>query len=147
MSIGKSMLGRRHVLPSVVASLAELMVEGTFPSGTYLVTVHQPISSDDGDLEKALYGSFLPVPETKLFPLPNPKDYDAEKMPGIVTPAKVGRVTLKEGRKRMTLKVVSKGDRPIQVRVVPCGRPFHLLNVDPGRISLSFDRSKPSTRI
>lgn len=115
MSIGKSMLGRRHVLPSVVSSLAELMVEGTFPSGTYLVTVHRPISSDDGDLEKALYGSFLPIPATDIFPLPDPKEYDTEKIPGIVVSAKEGRIAMKEGRKRMTLKVVSKGDRPIQV--------------------------------
>ena len=117
MSIGKCMLGRRHVLPSVVSSLAELMVEGTFPSGTYLVTVHNPISSDDGDLEKALYGSFVPIPAKDLFPLPDPKEYDREKMPGNVTPAKEGNITMKAGRKRMTLKVVSKGDRPIQVRV------------------------------
>ena len=54
MSIGKTMLGRRHVMPSVVSSLAELMVEGTFPTGTYLVTVHHPISTDDGDLEKGI---------------------------------------------------------------------------------------------
>ncbi len=117
MSIGKTMLGRRHVLPSVVSSLAELMVEGTFPSGTYLVTVHDPISSDDGDLEKALYGSFLPIPGTDLFPLSDPKEYDLEKKPGIVLPVKEGRITVKEGRRRITLKVVSKGDRPIQVRV------------------------------
>lgn len=117
MSIGKCMLGRRHVLPSVVSSLAELMVEGTFPSGTYLVTVHNPISSDDGDLEKALYGSFVPIPAKDLFPLPDPKEYDREKMPGNVTPAKEGNIIMKAGRKRMTLKVVSKGDRPIQVRV------------------------------
>lgn len=118
MSIGKSMLGRRHVLPSVVSSLAELMVEGTFPSGTYLVTVHHPISSDDGDLEKAFHGSFLPLPATNLFPLPDPKEYDTEKMPGTVLPVKEGRISVKEGRKRMILKVVSKGDRPIQVRVL-----------------------------
>lgn len=117
MSIGKCMLGRRHVLPSVVYSLVELMVEGTFPSGTYLVTVHHPISSDDGDLEKALYGSFVPIPAKDLFPLPDPTDYDKEKMPGNVTLAKEGNITMKAGRKRMTLKVVSKGDRPIQVRV------------------------------
>ena len=117
MSIGKTMLGRRHVLPSVVSSLAELMVEGTFPSGTYLVTIHHPISSEDGDLEKALYGSFLPVPAVDLFPVPDPKEYDTEKMPGAVVPAKEGRIVVKEGRKRMTLKVVSKGDRPIQVRI------------------------------
>jgi urease len=38
MAIGKTMLGRRHVQPSVVATLAEIMVEGTFPTGTYLVS-------------------------------------------------------------------------------------------------------------
>ena len=118
MSFGKTMLGRRHVLPSVTSSLVELMVEGTFPSGTYLVTVHHPISSDDGDLEKALYGSFLPVPAIDLFPLPDPRQYDAENMPGIVVPVKEGIITVKEGRKRMKLKVVSKGDRPIQVSVL-----------------------------
>lgn len=118
MSIGKTMLGRRHVLPSVVFSLTELMIEGTFHSGTYLVTVHHPISSDDGDLEKALYGSFLTVPATELFPLPDPKEYDGENMPGLVVPVREGKIALKEGRKRMTLKVVSKGDRPIQVRVL-----------------------------
>lgn len=117
MSIGKTMLGRRHVLPSVTSSLAELMVEGTFPSGTYLVTVHHPISSDDGDLEKALYGSFLPIPAMDLFPKPDPREYDAENMPGTVVPLNEGTITVKEGRKRIRLKVVSKGDRPIQVCV------------------------------
>ena len=126
MSIGKTMLGRRHVLPSVVSSLTELMVEGTFPSGTYLVTVHHPVSSDDGDLEKALYGSFLPIPATDLFPLPDPEKFYTENMPGIVVPIKEGRITVKEGRRRMTLKVVSKGDRPIQVRVLL--RVVNLLN-------------------
>ena len=103
------------MLPSVVSSLAELMVEGTFPSGTYLVTVHCPISTDDGDLEKALYGSFLPVPSQALFPLPNPKQYESVHMPGVVIAVKEGKITLKEGRKRIRLTVTSKGDRPIQV--------------------------------
>jgi urease len=115
MSIGKTMLGRRHVLPSVVATLVELQVEGTFPSGTYLVTVHHPISSDEGDLERALYGSFLPVPSREAFPDPDPEDYVPEKMPGAVIPAKHARIVLNDGRKRIRLKVMSKGDRPIQV--------------------------------
>ena len=115
MSIGKTMLGRRHVLPSVVSTLSELMIEGTFPSGTYLVTVHHPISSDDGDLDKALFGSFLPVPSNELFPLPQPNIYDAQKLPGAVVPVKEGKIMIHEGRKRIRLKVVSKGDRPIQV--------------------------------
>jgi urease len=115
MSIGKTMLGRRHVLPSVVTSLHELQVEGTFPSGTYLVTVHNPISSEDGNLEKALYGSFLPIPPKEAFPEPNPLDYEPTKLPGAVIPVKDVRVTLNEGRKRIALKVMSRGDRPIQV--------------------------------
>ena len=115
MSIGKTMLGRRHVLPSVVSSLGELMVEGTFPSGTYLVTVHQPISSDDGDLEQALYGSFLPVPKTEIFTLPDPSEYELRKMPGAVVPVKTGTITVHADRKRIRLTVTSKGDRPIQV--------------------------------
>lgn len=115
MSIGKTMLGRRHVLPSVISSLSVLMVEGTFPSGTYLVTVDHPISSDDGDLEKALYGSFLPIPSKEQFSLPDANVYDADNMPGAVVTVKEGTIALKEGRKRIRLKVVSKGDRPIQV--------------------------------
>jgi urease len=116
MSIGTQMLGRRHVQPSVITSLTEMMVEGTFPSGTYLVTVHHPIATDDGDLEKALYGSFLPTPSQDLFPLPDPAVYEHQKLPGAVIPVKEGKIILNEGRKRIRIKVTSKGDRPIQVR-------------------------------
>ncbi|KAL4891693.1 hypothetical protein BDV59DRAFT_181516 [Aspergillus ambiguus] len=132
MSIGKTMLGRRHVLPSVPATLLELQVEGTFPTGTYLVTVHHPISSDDGDLERALYGSFLPVPPADAFPDPKPEDYEPERMPGAVIPVKNERITLNEGRKRIKLKVMSKGDRPIQV-----GSHYHFIETNP---QLHFDR-------
>lgn len=114
MAIGKTMLGRRHVLPSVVSTLTEIMVEGTFPSGTFLVTVHHPISSDDGDLAKALYGSFLPVPSAESFPLPDLLEYGLQGKPGAIVPAK-GRIILNEGRKRRRLRITSKGDRPIQV--------------------------------
>lgn len=109
------MLGRRHVLPSVLSTLTELMVEGTFPTGTYLVTVHHPICSDDGDLAKAFYGSFLPVPSNDIFPLVNPTQYDPRKMPGAVIPASGVDIVLHEGRRRRNLKVTNKGDRPIQV--------------------------------
>ncbi|KAF2139983.1 uncharacterized protein K452DRAFT_274615 [Aplosporella prunicola CBS 121167] len=132
MSIGKQMLGRRHVLPSVLSSLAELQIEGTFPTGTYLVTVHHPISSDDGDLEKALYGSFLPVPPKDVFPLADPEEYRPERQPGAVVPVKNKRIVLNEGRKRIKLRVVSKGDRPIQV-----GSHYHFIETNP---LLEFDR-------
>lgn len=92
-------------------------MEGTFPTGTYLVTVHHPISSDDGDLAKALYGSFLPIPDQSVFALPEESEYEATKMPGALVTMK-GKVVLNEGRKRIKLKVTSKGDRPIQVSSV-----------------------------
>ena len=115
MAIGKTMLGRRHVLPSVLSTLIELMVEGTFPSGTYLVTVHQPVSSDDGDLSKALYGSFLPLPSEDTFPLYDAAVYAPEKAPGAVIAEKAEDIVLHKGKNRLQLKVTSKGDRPIQV--------------------------------
>ncbi|KAH0380746.1 urease, partial [Aureobasidium melanogenum] len=132
MSLGKTILGRRHVLPPVVNSLVELQVEGTFPSGTYLVTVHHPISSDDGDLEKALYGSFLPVPDKDVFPHADPSEYAPEKQPGAVIPVKNAKIVLNKDRKRIQLKVVSKGDRPIQV-----GSHYHFVETNP---LLDFDR-------
>lgn len=116
MSIGATMLGRRHVQPSVTSTLTEIMVEGTFPVGTYLVTVHNPISTNDGSLAKALYGSFLPIPDDALFPMHAESEYEATKMPGALVTVK-GKVVLNEGRRRIKLKVTSKGDRPIQVRL------------------------------
>ncbi|GIC89104.1 uncharacterized protein Aud_005506 [Aspergillus udagawae] len=68
MALGRSVLGGRHVLPSVWFTLRQLQVEGTFPTGTYLVTVQHPIAGEEGDLAKALYGSGLPVPPFDPFP-------------------------------------------------------------------------------
>ena len=145
MSIGATMLGRRHVLPAVCTTLTEIMVEGTFPTGTYLVTVHHPVSSQDGDLAKALYGSFLPVPSQNLFPLSDDEEYKAEKQPGAIRVVK-GKITLNEGRKRIRLKVTSKGDRPIQVDIPPSfGKTLALKSAD--WLSLPFHRDKPAIRI
>lgn len=71
MDLGKRILGRRHVHPSVVGTLKQMQVEATFETGTHLITIHNPISTDDGDLSMALYGSFLPTPSTDLFPAVN----------------------------------------------------------------------------
>jgi urease subunit gamma len=43
MSYGAMLLTREDVMSGVPDMLAELQVEGTFPDGTKLVTVHQPI--------------------------------------------------------------------------------------------------------
>lgn len=43
MSHGATLLTRMDVMPGVPEMLPDLQVEGTFPDGTKLVTVHQPI--------------------------------------------------------------------------------------------------------
>ncbi len=60
MDLGRRMLGRRQVMEGVPELIHEVQVEGTFPDGTKLVTVHHPIASEHGDLALALHGSFLP---------------------------------------------------------------------------------------
>jgi urease subunit gamma/beta len=43
MDRGKRVLGHAQVMEGVPELLAEVQVEGTFPDGTKLVTVHEPI--------------------------------------------------------------------------------------------------------
>src|ERR687896_1023646 len=62
MDLGRQLLGRADVMEHVAEMIVEVQVEGTFPDGSKLVTVHQPIATERGNLELALYGSFLPVP-------------------------------------------------------------------------------------
>ena len=40
---GRTLLGRDDVMDGVAEMIAEVQVEATFPDGTKLVTVHQPI--------------------------------------------------------------------------------------------------------
>ncbi|KAJ4164855.1 hypothetical protein LMH87_006510 [Akanthomyces muscarius] len=137
MALGSTMLGRRHVIPSVCHTLHEIQVEGTFPTGTYLVTVHNPISTDDGDLARALYGSFLPVPRDadSLFPAAlDPADFAPARQPGAVVAVKGEKIVLNADRQRISLRVTSKGDRPIQV-----GSHYHFIETNP---QLVFDRAR-----
>jgi urease subunit gamma len=43
MSYGKSILARDEVMEGIAEMIPEIQVEATFPDGTKLVTVHQPI--------------------------------------------------------------------------------------------------------
>jgi urease gamma subunit len=43
MSLGAKVLGRSDVMEGVPEMIKEVQVEGTFPDGTKLVTVHDPI--------------------------------------------------------------------------------------------------------
>ena len=43
MSAGRNILGRADVMEGVAEMIPDIQVEATFPDGTKLVTVHQPI--------------------------------------------------------------------------------------------------------
>src|SRR6476661_4305672 len=80
MDLGRTILGRHQVMDGVPELVAEVQVEGTFPDGTKLVTVHHPIVAEHGDLALALYGSFLPVPSASVGAVASP----LEALPGAV---------------------------------------------------------------
>ena len=44
MSAGRTILARSDVMDGVVQMIGEVQVEATFPDGTKLITVHQPIN-------------------------------------------------------------------------------------------------------
>lgn len=43
MTYGASLLSRQDVMPGVPEMIHEFQVEGTFPDGTKLVTIHDPV--------------------------------------------------------------------------------------------------------
>jgi len=79
MDLGRQLLGRNQVMAGVPALVGEVQVEGTFPDGTKLVTVHRPIAAENGNLALALHGSFLPTPPLSLFETAPP---ESELEPG-----------------------------------------------------------------
>ncbi|GJJ09547.1 hypothetical protein Clacol_003770 [Clathrus columnatus] len=131
MQHGKEILGRRHVLPEVVTLIENIQVEGSFHDGVFLVTVHDPICTTDGNLENAFYGSFLPIPSQNLFPLEKSEAYGPGAAPGAVILSKYP-IVINKGRDRIKLRVQNHGDRPIQV-----GSHYHFAETNR---KLSFDR-------
>ena len=85
MEAGAHVLKPDQVMDGIAAMIHDVQVEATFPDGTKLVTVHEPIRG----AERAL-------------------------VPGEVMPA-AGELVLNEGRDALTLEVANTGDRPIQV--------------------------------
>lgn len=113
MDLGRTFLGRRQVMDGVPELVTEVQVEGTFPDGTKLVTVHHPIVAEHGDLELALYGSFLPVPERERF-AEEPRPLAAGEILVAEGPD-TGPIELNAGRETREMAVTNTGDRPIQV--------------------------------
>ena len=131
MDVGRKLLGRRQVMAGVPEMVQEVQVEGTFPDGTKLVTVHHPIAAEDGDLALALYGSFLPVPALARF---GPASgADVEPTPGAYEVA-AGELVLNDLRDAVRVPVTNLGDRPVQV-----GSHYHFAETN---AALRFDRGQ-----
>jgi len=100
ISFGSTVLTSDDVMPGVPAMLPLLQVEGTFPDGTKLVSVHDPIR-------------------------PGKRPAAAESvLPGEIILGE-GDIELSPGRPRVTLRATNTGDRPIQV-----GSHFHFFEAN-----------------
>jgi urease subunit gamma/beta len=89
ISFGATLLTTDDVLPGVMDLMPMIQVEATFPDGTKLVTVHDPIR-------------------------PGTRPYKMERTPGeLIVPDE--EVEINAGRRETTLKVLNTGDRPVQV--------------------------------
>jgi urease subunit gamma/beta len=103
MRDGAKVLKAGQVMEGVAEMIHDVQVEATFPDGTKLVTVHNPIRAKAG---KAGKGKPKPVPGE------------------IIT--RKGDIELNAGRATVTLKVANTGDRPIQV-----GSHYHFFETNP----------------
>ena len=134
MDLGRRLLGTADVLDGIAEMVGEVQVEGTFPDGTKLVTVHQPIVAERGDHALALYGSFLDppaaVPANGRPAAGRPASATAGP-PGELLTAE-GEITLNDGRETVAITVANTGDRPIQV-----GSHYHFFETNR---ALVFDR-------
>lgn len=129
MDLGRRLLGRSDVLDGVAEMIDEVQVEGTFPDGTKLVTVHHPIVLEQGDLSLALYGSFLT--RSGAAGSIGGAAIELEGQPGEVL-AGDEAIVLNDGRPAVELQVANRGDRPIQV-----GSHYHFIETNR---ALAFDR-------
>ena len=140
MDLGRQLLGRSDVMEHVPEMIAEVQVEGTFPDGSKLVTVHHPIAAEHGNLELALYGSFLPVPSRQT--RARASSSSAQHALGTVVPGEITasemEVVINDGREPIQLLVTNRGDRPIQV-----GSHYHFAQTNR---ALDFDRAAAAGR-
>jgi urease subunit gamma/beta len=107
IGFGSTILTTDDVMPGVAELMPVLQVEGTFPDGTKLVTVHDPIRPG-----KLKAGTKAVTPGEILTP-----DEDIE---------------LNAGRRKVKVKAVNTGDRPIQI-----GSHYHFFEANK---ALDFDR-------
>ncbi len=113
MQDGRHVLTTADVMDGVEVLVPEVQVEATFPDGTKLVTVHDPIGPPADPVEGADV-----APRERIVPgeVVGPDD----------------EIEINAGRPVLTLRVENTGDRPVQV-----GSHYHLAEANP---ALSFDR-------
>jgi urease subunit gamma/beta len=114
MDLGRQLLGRADVAEGVAEMIDEVQVEGTFPDGTKLVTVHHPIVAERGDHALAFFGSFLSIGTRAE---PGSTGHAASEQDGVPGEMIVrdGDIVINEGREVIEVQVANHGDRPIQV--------------------------------
>lgn len=100
ISYGSTLLTTDDVMPGVADLMPMLQVEGTFPDGTKLVTVHDPIRPG---IQPAIRGAVTP---------------------GEIIAAD-GDIEINAGRRKATLVAINTGDRPIQI-----GSHYHFFEVN-----------------
>jgi urease subunit gamma/beta len=86
MDYGRTLLNGDDVMDGVAEMIPDVQVEATFPDGTKLVTVHEPIVTNKAPL--LIAGE-------------------------VITAA--GDIELNAGRKKVEIEVANTGDRPIQI--------------------------------
>ena len=135
MEKGKRILGFADVMSGIAEMIPEVQVEGTFPDGTKLVTVHTPICTERGDPALALYGSGLTPAGGRTKPAkvaPIPAAPGPAPAPGEILTAPHPLI-LNQGRSSIEITVLNNGDRPVQV-----GSHYPFFEVNP---ELRFNRA------
>ena len=129
MDHGRTLLTSADVMEGVPEMIHDVQVEATFPDGTKLVTVHDPIIPWTPGTEDEL------VTQDGVHVMPGEESSLDVMLPGEVI-AGEGDIELNVGRAVLSLNVANTGDRPIQV-----GSHYHFYETNP---ALKFDRE--STR-
>lgn len=118
MSMGAAMLTAQDVMDGIPEMIREIQVEATFPDGTKLVTVHDPIKKNDINVTKN--GT------------ENDDNVINDTAPG-GTIVEQGEIELNAGKDTAQVMVTNTADRPVQV-----GSHFHFFEVNK---ELSFNRN------
>ncbi|MFB9205377.1 urease subunit gamma [Nonomuraea spiralis] len=119
MSADEKILSRADVMAGVPEMISDIQIEATFPDGTKLVTIRDPIAEPEAGPKAG------PQAEVTAGPPVHPGKIDH--------PEGAEQVPFNEGREITMVTVTNSDDRPIQV-----GSHYHFYEANP---RLDFDRA------